>query len=206
MTIADKVTAGRLVMAPLFYVLYFLPEWLGVELPWLVPILWLLFAAGEISDLLDGKIARSRNEVGDFGKLFDPFADTLARISYFFCFVLDGFLPAFLFILVLYREFSISFLRMIMMGRGVALGARSGGKLKAFGYMLTGLVSLLAIGLRRLGFSAPVLALQWIAIAFFALSTILAYVSFFDYFSILKKTKVKETEGKDFKENSGSNP
>jgi CDP-diacylglycerol--glycerol-3-phosphate 3-phosphatidyltransferase len=154
-----------------------------------VSLLWTLFIVSEITDLLDGRIARKRGEVSDFGKLFDPFADVLVRISYFLCFVLDGILPAALLLLVLYREFGILFVRILMMKKGVALGARKGGKIKAVAYMVAGAVALLASCAERLGLDSRVYtALRTSAIAIFAVSVILALVSFADYTGVYRKT------------------
>jgi len=144
MTSADIITSIRLILAPIFFVVYFLPVWfpfLGSS--WTVPVLWVLFVVAELTELFDGLVARSRNEVSDFGKLFDPFSDTLVRITYFLCFVVDGILPAVLLMIVLYREFGILFLRTLMMKLGIAMGARSGGKMKAVTYMVAGLLALL---------------------------------------------------------------
>lgn len=187
MTKADKVTAVRLILAPFFFLVYFLPDWLPVSSSWTVLALWSVFIVSEITDLLDGRIARSRNEVSDFGKLFDPFSDTLTRLTYFLCFVVDGILPAFLFIVVLYREFGINFLRTLMMRRGIAMGARSGGKLKAVMYMVAGVFALLAASVQRLGFDALFFRVfKWTAIGLFLVSVILAVTSFIDYFRLYK--------------------
>jgi CDP-diacylglycerol--glycerol-3-phosphate 3-phosphatidyltransferase len=139
MSIADKITLSRVFLAPLFFLLYRYP--LLEALPTVI-LLWLLFAVIELSDLVDGKIARSSSTVSDFGKLFDPFADVLARVSYFICFAFDGIMPLWIFLIILYREFSILFLRMMLSGRGIAMGARPGGKLKAGLYMVSGLFAL----------------------------------------------------------------
>ena len=64
---------------------------------WSVPyiaLLWGLFLVIEVSDLFDGLAARRTGTVSDFGKLFDPYADVFARITYFVCFALDGIMPA----------------------------------------------------------------------------------------------------------------
>jgi CDP-diacylglycerol--glycerol-3-phosphate 3-phosphatidyltransferase len=143
---------------------------------------------------LDGKIARTRREVSDFGKLYDPFADTLVRITYFLCFVLDGILPAALLVVVLYREFGILFLRVLMMKKGIAMGARKGGKIKAVAYMVAGLIALLAVTVTRLGldrvFPLPVslfFCLKLAARTVFALSVLLAVLSFADYVVVYRR-------------------
>lgn len=200
MTLADKVTSLRLILAPVFLVVYLLPQWLpswsGRLAPATVPVLWALFILSEITDLLDGKIARIRREVSDFGKLYDPFADTLVRITYFLCFVLDGILPMVLLVVVLYREFGILFLRNLMMKKGVAMGARKGGKIKSFTYMIAGAIALLAVSVTRLGweglFPLPAslfFCLRLAARVVFALSVLMAVVSFVDYFSVYLKTR-----------------
>ena len=190
MTAADKVTSIRLILAPIFFVVYFLPQWFSTGTVWTVPALLVLFIASEITDLIDGKVARARNEVSEFGKLFDPFADTLVRITYFLCFVVDGILPAILLAIVLYREFGILFLRTLMMKRGVAMGARSGGKIKAVAYMIAGAFALLASCASRLNLGAEVFSiLRWVAVACFAVSVVLSLMSFGDYLSVFRNTK-----------------
>jgi len=186
---ADKVTAVRLILAPFFFLVFFLPDWLPIGPEWTAFVLWFIFIVSEITDLIDGKIARSRNEVSDFGKLFDPFADTLVRITYFLCFVVEGILPAFLFAIVLYREFGILFLRTLMMRRGIAMGARSGGKIKAVMYMVTGVVALLAVSVQRLGFDSMIFRiLKWTSIGIFSIAVVLAVTSFVDYLRVFKNS------------------
>ena len=70
MTLADKLTASRLALAPVFFVAFRWGERFG-SVPY-VAILWSLFLTIEISDLLDGLAARRTGTVSDFGKLFDP--------------------------------------------------------------------------------------------------------------------------------------
>lgn len=188
MTNADKLTSVRLVFAPVFFVLFSLQYWFPAAEVWnryLVPLLWVLFVVAELTDLFDGMVARASGEVSDFGKLFDPFADTLARLTYFFCFVLYGFLPAFLFVIILYREFGMLFLRMQFMRRGVAMGARWSGKIKAVVYMLAGAFALLQASFERLlvghGWIMPI---HYIALAVFGLSVILSVYSFLEYIRI----------------------
>jgi CDP-diacylglycerol--glycerol-3-phosphate 3-phosphatidyltransferase len=138
--------------------------------------------------MVDGILARKRNEVSDFGKLFDPFADTLVQLTYFFCFVLDRILPAPLFLVVLYREYSILFVRNLMLKKGVAMGARMGGKIKTVAYIGAASLALLASSSRRLGL-APVFhtVFSRAALALFMLSVILAVVSFADYLKVYRK-------------------
>lgn len=144
MTTADKVTLSRILLAPLFFIIYRLR---GSALVPGIVLLWILFWVMEISDYVDGRIARASSEVSDFGKLFDPFADVMARVTYFVCFAFEGIMPLWVFLIILYREFGILFLRMLLSFKGIAMGARPGGKLKAGLYMVSGLLALLLISL-----------------------------------------------------------
>jgi CDP-diacylglycerol--glycerol-3-phosphate 3-phosphatidyltransferase len=194
MTLADKVTSTRLVLAPVFFIVFllpgFFPSFMGVR--WTVPVLWFLFVASEITDMLDGMIARKRGETSDFGKLFDPFADTLTQITYFFCFVIEGIFPPVLFLAVLYREFTILFVRNLMLKKGITMGARLIGKIKTNIYILAGVLALLASSTLRLGMGTGVYrGLTIAAEVVFLVSVIFAVISFFDYISVYNKTANK---------------
>jgi CDP-diacylglycerol--glycerol-3-phosphate 3-phosphatidyltransferase len=196
MSLANKLTFLRVILTPVFFTVYFLPSffpsWIGSA--WTVPVLWLIFILSEITDLLDGLAARKLNQISDFGKLFDPFADTLMQITCFLCFVIDGIFPAALFLLVIYREFGILFIRNLMLKKGISLGARIGGKIKTITYIIAGGAALLTVSLQRLqifDFLFPYFKTG--ALVIFTISVIIAIISFFDYLLIYQKTAdVKE--------------
>lgn len=180
MTLADRLTASRLVLAPSFFIVY---RWGGAIGPIpLISMLWALFIAIEVSDLLDGKAARGQGTVSSFGKVFDPFADVVARLTYFVCFLLAGIMPPWAFLIILYREFGMLFLRMVLSGKGIAMGARPGGKLKAVLYMLAGGASLLLDSLIRLDLAPQAVpAVRTIVLAVYILAVALSVGSFLDY-------------------------
>jgi len=192
MTLADKFTSVRLILTPVFFVVYFLdrlfPE-INARSPVIIAVLWLIFIITEISDFFDGFIARKLGEVSDFGKLYDPFADTLAQLTYFFCFVQDGILlPAFLFLVILYREFGILFLRNLFLQKGISLGARLSGKIKTFIYIVSIGFALITATLLRLCPQNPVVpVISVITSGIFILSALISVFSFFDYIYIYKK-------------------
>ena len=138
MSIADKFTLSRLLLAPVFFILYFLPVWLDVDPVLITVIIVPLVAFMEFTDYLDGHYARKYNEVSDFGKLFDPFADVVAHLTILFCLVISDYFPIWIFILIFYREFCMLFIRLIAIQKGVAIAARKGGKLKTVLYIVTG--------------------------------------------------------------------
>ena len=186
MSLASKITFSRIILAPVFFIIFLLP---GKE-TWTVPVLWLIFIVSELSDMLDGLVARKQNEVSDFGKLFDPFADTLLQVTGFLCFVIVGIFPAVLFLLVLYREFGILFIRNLMLKKGVTMGARISGKIKTVTYIIAEAVALLAVSMQRLNvleFLVPILKTG--ALVIFVISVVVSLVSFFDYLLVYKKAK-----------------
>ncbi|MDR1058440.1 MAG: CDP-diacylglycerol--glycerol-3-phosphate 3-phosphatidyltransferase [Treponema sp.] len=193
MTLADKITSLRLIMAPVFFVVFLLPLMAPDLFPggsaWTIPVLWGLYGASEITDLIDGQVARRLNQGSDFGKLFDPFADTLTQITYFLCFVLADILPAFLFLAVLYREFSILFIRNLMLRKGITMGARMGGKIKTVTYILAGGIALLAVSAERLGLEGPAPALRTAALGVFIISVVFSVLSFLDYVKVYREAQ-----------------
>ncbi|MDR2731441.1 MAG: CDP-diacylglycerol--glycerol-3-phosphate 3-phosphatidyltransferase [Treponema sp.] len=187
MTVANKLTFLRIILAPLFFVIYRLP---GTGAVWAVPVLWFIYIVSEVTDLLDGFAARKYNEVSDFGKFFDPFADTLTQLGCFLCFVLDGIFPAILYLLVIYREFSILFIRNLMLRKGVAMGARMSGKIKTVAYIIAGGAALLFSSLRRLSlFERLFVYIRPAVIIIFLISVVFSVISFFDYLSVYRKAE-----------------
>lgn len=112
--------------------LYIEYEAFGISLKVLPYVLIFLLAISELSDAFDGYIARRTNQVSDLGKILDPMADSIYRISVFLTFT-QGIiqLPLLLVFVFIYRDAVISTLRTICALRGFALAARMSGKLKA---------------------------------------------------------------------------
>ena len=129
---AHFFTILRIFLSPLFPLIYLARESLGISMVMLPYILLSLLILSEFSDIFDGFIARKRNQVTDLGKVLDPMADSITRISLFLTFT-QGFvqLPLMVVLVFLYRDFFISTLRTLCALRGVALAARFSGKLKA---------------------------------------------------------------------------
>ena len=138
MNLPNRLTVTRLVMTPLFFVIFFLVDLFPSFNPILYAVLLVLFyGVMELTDLLDGKIARKNGLVTDLGKVLDPFADVICHLTFFTCFLTAGIMPVWAFIPILWREFSQSFTRMLMMGKGKAMAANIFGKAKTCLYALT---------------------------------------------------------------------
>jgi CDP-diacylglycerol--glycerol-3-phosphate 3-phosphatidyltransferase len=127
---AIALTFSRIVIAP-FFAFAFIRSFTSGS-----PVIWLWAAIGlatliELSDAFDGRVARARNQVTDFGKLFDPVADSISRQTIFLSFMMCNIIPLWMFLVFLYRDAFMSVLRMWCAYRGIVLAARRAGKLKA---------------------------------------------------------------------------
>lgn len=112
--------------------LYLEHDLLNISLIVLPYILLFLLIVSELSDAFDGFLARKFHQVTDLGKLLDPMADSIYRISVFLTFTQPPVnLPLLIVFIFLYRDSVISTLRTICALRGFALAARSTGKIKA---------------------------------------------------------------------------
>ena len=145
------MTISRICLAPVFYIVFSIPEWTGRSAELSAIIMIILFAVMELSDLLDGIIARKYNMVTDLGKIMDPFADVMSRMTYFICFVSYGIMPIWILLFLFYRELGITFLRMYMIKKGSVMAASIWGKAKAVSYSVSGILGLFIIITRRLG-------------------------------------------------------
>lgn len=132
MNLALSLTLCRILLSPVFLMIYLYYQELGISLVLLPFVLISILLLAEISDLLDGIAARRANQVTDLGKLLDPLADSMFRLSVFLAFT-QGLvqLPLWLVLIFFYRDSVISTLRTICALRGVTLAARLSGKIKA---------------------------------------------------------------------------
>jgi len=142
MYLANFISATRIFLSPLFFLLYFRPSYFFISSKQAILILAPLFIALQFTDFLDGFIARKFHIVSDFGKLFDPFCDVILNIVVLFSFTLDGLLPPMFFLVILYREFFILFVRLLAMKKGLVIGAKMLGKIKTVLYILVGGIGL----------------------------------------------------------------
>ncbi len=136
--IANKLTVLRMIMVPIYVLVFTLvPE------PWNRYLAFILFAAASYTDHLDGKLARERNLVTNFGKFMDPLADKLLVISALICFVENGQLAGWILIIIVAREFIISGFRLVAASSGIVIAAGIWGKLKTVAQMIMVLLMIL---------------------------------------------------------------
>mgnify|MGYP000102087996 CR=1 FL=1 len=94
-----------------------------------------LFCVASLTDMLDGKIARARNLVTNFGKFMDPLADKLLVCSAMICMIPLGKLQAWFVIIIIAREFIISGFRLVAADNGIVIAASYWGKFKTVSQM-----------------------------------------------------------------------
>jgi len=94
-------------------------------------ISWVIFFLIGLTDVLDGKLARSRNTVTELGKFLDPVADKAMVATAMISLSVLGRMPWWITVVILAREIFITFFRLAVIKRGV-IPANRGGKLKAF--------------------------------------------------------------------------
>jgi len=91
----------------------------------------ILIAYSELTDMLDGYLARRDNCVTSLGKLLDPLSDSISRFLYFFAFGYMGLFPLWLVVILFVRDIIVAYIRTYMSLMGIAMGARFSGKAKA---------------------------------------------------------------------------
>ena len=175
MNLPNKLTLFRVILIP-FFLVFLLTDFAGASSKY---IALAIFALASFTDFLDGKIARSRNLVTNFGKFMDPIADKLLVSSAFIAFVQMGLLPAWIVIILIAREFIISGFRLVASDAGIVLAASWWGKFKTAFQMI--MCILLIININNC-------IMDVIEMVFVYISLALALISLADY--LIKNRKV----------------
>ena len=165
MNLPNKLTILRVAMIP-FFLVFLLLESIPHNNLWAL----IVFILASLTDMLDGKIARKRGLVTDFGKFMDPLADKLLVCSALICFVELDKLPAWMVIIIIAREFIISGFRLVASDNGIVIAASWWGKSKTISQMI--MIILLIADIPALSVLNTVLI--WVAL-------ILTVVSLIDY-------------------------
>ncbi|MBO4410069.1 MAG: CDP-diacylglycerol--glycerol-3-phosphate 3-phosphatidyltransferase [Spirochaetales bacterium] len=192
MNLPNKLTVTRLVLAPVFFIVFFLPDiFPSMNAILYAVLLVLVYGVMELTDLLDGKIARKNNLVTDLGKVLDPFADVISHLTFFTCLLACGVMPVWAFIPIVWREFAQSFTRMLMMGKGKAMAANIFGKAKTCLYALScpfGFAMRIAMVKQATG--TVVDFLRYSTVVLFALAAVASVVSYLIYVNAIRKSGV----------------
>ena len=137
MNLPNKLTLLRICIVPFMVASLLIP----FNAPVHFLIAGLLFGAASLTDFFDGKIAREKNLITDFGKFADPLADKILVISAMVCFVALDICDPVLVILVLFREFAVTSIRLVAASKGSVIAANIWGKVKT----VTQIVAIIAV-------------------------------------------------------------
>jgi CDP-diacylglycerol--glycerol-3-phosphate 3-phosphatidyltransferase len=170
-----------MILAPVFFALMTISFPQQALLPVSI-ILLILFVVSEVTDVLDGHIARKYDMVTDLGKVLDPFSDVLSRLTFFIAFSVTGYMPVFLFLIIMYREFCQTFLRMLSMKNGVVVPANSWGKIKAVFYSISSGVGMAFFFIKTNGYLESVWDVaKIVTVVLFSLAAFFSVISFMTY-------------------------
>ncbi len=125
MNTPNKLTMLRVILVPFF--VFFV---MATGIPHNNLIALILFAIASITDYLDGSIARKNGLVTDFGKFADPLADKILVMSALICFSSLGLISVWQVLVILFREFAVTSVRLVAAGGGKVIAANNLGKIK----------------------------------------------------------------------------
>jgi len=167
MNLANKLTMLRVILIPVFIgVLFLMPE------PMNRYVAVGIFVVASVTDFFDGFIARKYNMVSNFGKFMDPLADKLLVMSALVSMVALGNLSAWVVIVILAREFTITGFRTLAMEANIVMAASWWGKVKTAIQMIMIIVVLLQLPF------APMDMVEGTLVAFAVFFTIISGVDY----------------------------
>ena len=167
MTTASKITVVRVAFIPVYMVLMYLSGGQVNAWQWSA---FAIFVIASITDFVDGHIARKYNQVSDFGKFLDPLADKLLVISAMVMLCQWGRMPAWALMIVLTREFAVTGLRLVAVGKGNVIAAGLSGKVKTASTM---------IGLCAMMVFSSLKWVDWLVVSVIVVTTVYSGVEYF---------------------------
>lgn len=175
MNLPNKLTVFRIILVPLMVVIPYLNikgEILGTPISWI--IIDLIFIIASITDSLDGRLARKNNQITSFGKFLDPIADKILVLAAMVMLVEMNKIPAWIPIIVLFREFVVSGYRLIAVEKnGEVIAASKWGKIKT----VTQMTAIIMIFLDKNAFFAANPSISVIDFIFNILSSTVLLIS-----------------------------
>lgn len=158
LTIATQLTFSRIVLTPVFIIVFFYDGDLIYSNNNLIfkSLALLMVISFMLTDFLDGHLARKYNQVSTLGKFLDPFSDKISNMTIFICFLASGYANIWMVALIYFREASVETLRTLAASQGLTIAARQSGKWKT-GIQMGGILAILV------GALDPIQSLSWVA-------------------------------------------
>jgi len=192
MNTPNKLTMLRLILVPFYAFFLLMPS-----IPHHFLIAFIIFAAAAYTDHLDGKIARKKNVITDFGKFADPLADKVMIVAALACFIQLDITNAVVLIIIVTREFAVTSVRLAAADKGKVVAANKWGKAKTISQIVSVLVIMLMyyilelhnLGIITLGnydttafwFGVTSDILMWISVVFTLISGVIYIVQNIDF-------------------------
>ena len=145
MNLPNKLTVLRVILVGVFMFFLFL-QGLPAKI-----LAFATFLIASFTDILDGYIAKKNNMVTNFGKLMDPIADKILVLAAFLAFVEMELIPAWMVVIIIFREAIVTGLRIAALTQGRVLAAEDGGKQKMVSQVFSIIAILLFLIFREAG-------------------------------------------------------
>lgn len=141
MNTPNKLTTARFILSAVFFAV----AMIDFPFHWLISLV--IFIVASLTDMLDGKIARSRGLITDFGKFLDPIADKMLTTAAFIVFTFEniGYGIAIILFIVLAREFTVTSVRLVAADNGKVIAANIWGKAKTVMQMAAIIATLISL-------------------------------------------------------------
>ena len=172
MNLPNKLTVVRMVLTPIFLIVFLAPF-----IPYHYFIGLAVYAAGCITDFLDGKIARKYQLITTFGKLADPVADKMLTTAALLALMDAGFCSLYIVFIVLTREFAVTSIRLAASAQGVVIPANIWGKIKTVAQMVSTILIMLFMALIEAGLVPEAFPLSIISSVLLWITAVLAVIS-----------------------------
>jgi CDP-diacylglycerol--glycerol-3-phosphate 3-phosphatidyltransferase len=189
LTPANFLTSLRMILAPVYLWLFSLNTWDSIILALIV------FIGAAITDLYDGKLARSRKEITKFGRFMDPLADKVLVIGALAQFGLMGLVELWLVAIIIVRDVWMTVLRIIAICKGTELRTSENAKLKTT-IQLTVIITIITFSGARIiaghfGYSGPLTDFRYYKIFFNILVSIAVIFTLYSWYTYqFKRQKV----------------
>lgn len=147
MNLPNKLTVMRILLVPVLVIIAMIDFPLKVyNIPLEYILVDIIFIIAAITDKVDGYLARKNNQVTTFGKFLDPIADKILVVSALIILVERGTIPAWIPIIIVFREFLVSGYRLIAsQSNGKVIAANKWGKLKTVTQMVAIILTLIDV-------------------------------------------------------------
>ncbi|MCD6308267.1 MAG: CDP-alcohol phosphatidyltransferase family protein [Candidatus Latescibacteria bacterium] len=152
---ANILTFLRIALVPLYVWLFSLQQW------YTVVIALIVFIVAAVTDLYDGRLARSRKEITKLGKFLDPLADKFLVVGALAQFCVMGLVSVWLVSVIIIRDVWVTVMRIVAIARGTELRTSRDAKVKT-AIQLTAVITIIVFtGARiialKLGYSGPLI-------------------------------------------------